>query len=487
MKFSNQSSLSLLTDLYQITMAYGYWKTGLHNQEAAFNLFFRHTPFDGGYVVSAGLATVIEYISAFRFTPDDLSYLQSLTTEQGKPLFEKQFLNYLKNLKFECDIDAMEEGEIVFPYEPLLRIKGPLLQCQLFETPFLNILNFQSLIATKASRVCQAANWEPIIEFGLRRAQGVNGGLAASRAAYIGGCFATSNTLAGKLYDIPVRGTHAHSWVMAFSTELESFQAYAKALPDNCILLVDTYNTLQGVARAIEVGKWLRKQGKKLLGIRLDSGDLAKLSRQARQLLNKAGFKEAVIVGSGDLDEYSIADLKMKKSQIDIWGVGTRLVTAYDQPALDGVYKLAAIRKPDGTWQYKFKLSENLSKTSVPGLLKVRRYFLKEKAFIDVIYDEQLGIPTEFTAAELQNPKRKKKISAKMRYSDLMKAIFKSGKLVYKTPSLVKSQQKTLTSLKNFAAGIKRFNNPEKYLVAIEAKLEKIKADLIVRARRGEV
>ena len=275
----------LLTDLYQLTMSAAYWKSGRAEQEAVFHLFFRKLPFGGGYAVAAGLADAVEFLRNFRFEADDLAYLATLTGNDGSPLFGPGFLDYLGKLRMTCDVDAIPEGTVVFPHEPLVRIRGPILQGQLFETALLNVINFQTLIATKAARVCHAANGEPVLEFGLRRAQGPDGAVMASRAAYIGGCASTSNVLAGRRFGIPVRGTHAHSWVMSFDTELEAFRTYADAMPHNCTFLVDTYDTLDGVRHAIEVGRALRERGSKLAGIRLDSGDLAWLSVEARKLL----------------------------------------------------------------------------------------------------------------------------------------------------------------------------------------------------------
>src|SRR5579872_2098236 len=299
----------LLTDLYQLTMAYGYWKLGIHEREAVFHQIFRKQPFKGDYSVACGLATVIEFLQDWHFEEEDIDYLRSLNAVNGHPLFTSDFLDYLKNVRFSCDIDAIPEGTVVFPHEPLLRVKGPLLQCQLIESTLLNIINFQTLIATKASRVCLAACGDSVLEFGLRRAQGPDGALSASRASYIGGCAATSKILAGKLYDIPVRGTHAHSWVTAFADELSAFSAYAEVMPHNCVLLVDTYDTIAGVRHAIEIGKRLRERGAELLGVRLDSGDMAALSIQARQLLDEAGFQQTQIIASNSLDEYAIQQM----------------------------------------------------------------------------------------------------------------------------------------------------------------------------------
>src|SRR5687768_12178981 len=364
----------LCTDLYQLTMASGYFRSGRARDEAVFHLFFRTHPFGGSYAIAAGLEAVVELVEGFRFGADDIDYLASLAAQDGGPEFGADFLDYLRLLRLRVDIDAVPEGNLVFAHEPIVRVRGRLLEAQLLETALLNLINFQTLIATKATRVCQAAAGQPVLEFGLRRAQGVDGGLSASRASYIGGCAATSNVLAGKLYDIPVKGTHAHSWVMSFDSESEAFEGYAKVLPNNCVFLVDTYDTLEGVRRAIIVGKRLRDRGHKLVGIRLDSGDLAYLSIEARKLLDEAGFTDAAIVASNDLDERIIENLKLQGAQIAVWGVGTKLATAYDQPSLGGVYKLGAIQDANGQWQPKLKLSDQVVKTSIPGILQVRRF-----------------------------------------------------------------------------------------------------------------
>jgi nicotinate phosphoribosyltransferase len=350
-------SLALLTDLYELTMACAYWKSGTAEREAAFHLAFRKPPFNGGFTVACGLAAAIEYLNRWRFSEDDLDYLAGIPGRDKQPIFARAFLDYLHKLRFTCDVDAVPEGTVVFPHEPLLRVQGPMLQAQLIETAVLNFLNFQSLVATKAARICLAAQGDPVIEFGLRRAQGVDGGLTASRAAYVGGCVSTSNVLAGKKYGIPVAGTHAHSWVLSFESEAQAFAAYAQAMPNNCVFLVDTFNSLDGVRQAVEAGRQLRRQGHELAGIRLDSGDLAFLSLEARKILDAAGFANTAILASNDLDEYLIASLKQQGAAVNTWGVGTKLATAYDQPALGGVYKLSALRRPDGVWEPKVKLS----------------------------------------------------------------------------------------------------------------------------------
>ena len=383
---------ALLTDLYQLTMGYGYWNSGLAERQAVFHLFFRRCPFAGEYAIACGLDSAIEYLEQLRFSAADVAYLATLRGDDGNPLFDDGFLAYLSRLELSLSIDAMPEGTAVFAHEPLVRVCGPLLQCQLVETALLNIVNFQTLVATKAARICDAARGQPVLEFGLRRAQGVDGALAASRAAYIGGASATSNVLAGRQFDIPVKGTHAHSWVMCFDNEREAFEEYARSMPNNCVFLVDTYDTLRGVRNAIEVGRALRAQGHNLAGIRLDSGDLAHLSREARDLLDRAGFSEVRIVASNDLDEHVIDSLKQQGAAIGVWGVGTKLATAYDQPALGGVYKLAAIADRKGDWQYRIKLSEQSIKVSNPGIQQVRRYSRGNVFIGDCIYDTEIGV-----------------------------------------------------------------------------------------------
>jgi len=474
---------ALLTDLYQLTMAYGYWKSGKADQEAVFELFFRKPPFQCGFTVAAGLAPALEFLSAFCFTEEDTAFLRTLRGNDGQPLFDAGFLEYLRTLKFNCDVAAIPEGTVVFPQEPLMRIQGPILQCQLLETAMLNLINFQSLVATKAARVCLAAQGEPVLEFGLRRAQGVDGALAASRAAHIGGCDATSNVLAGKLFGIPVRGTHAHSWVMSFDGEREAFQAYAEAMPNNCVFLVDTYDTLEGVRRAVEIGRWLRERGHEMTGIRLDSGDLAWLSVESRKILDEAGFPKALIVASNDLDEHIITSLKDQGAKINVWGVGTKLVTAYDQPALGGVYKLGAIRGKDGRWDYKVKLSEQTVKISTPGIHQVRR-FRSEKEFIaDGIYDIEQGAPDTFTIVDPLDSTRRKHLPADTTYEDLLVPIFQQGKKVYHSPPLEEIRRRAQSQLAMFHSGVKRFVNPHQYPVGLELGLHDLKTELILRAR----
>lgn len=479
------SSLALLTDLYQLTMAYGYWKSGVAERQAAFHLFFRKNPFQGGYALTCGLETAIEYLRRFRFHDDDLAYLGSLRGNDGRPLFEPAFLGYLAAMQFACDVDAMPEGTIAFAHEPLLRITGPIIQCQLLETPLLNIINFQTLIATKAARVCDATRGEPVLEFGLRRAQGVDGGISASRAAYVGGCAATSNVLAGKLFDIPVRGTHAHSWVMFFDDELSAFSAYAEAMPNNCVFLVDTYDTLDGVRNAIATGKALRARGHELVGIRLDSGDLAHLSIEARKLLDEAGFSNVAILASNDLDEHIIASLKQQGATIGVWGVGTKLATAYDQAALGGVYKLTAVRDDKGAWRERIKLSEQSVKISNPGLLQVRRYFRDDRMSADLLYDITAGIGDDMVMYDIDDPTRERRIGPRDRHEDLLVPVFRRGEQIYEPPDLHAVRDRARTQFGRVDMRTRRFLNPQLYPVGLERRVHERKLALVAEARAG--
>lgn len=475
-------SLALLTDLYQLTMAYGYWKHARDQQPAVFHLTFRRQPFGGGFSVACGLAAAVEFLNRFAFDGDDLAYLETLPGADSKPLFEPAFLEFLGRMRFACDVDAIPEGTVVFPHEPLVRVQGSILQCQILETALLNVINFQTLIATKAARVCLAARGEPVLEFGLRRAQGIDGGLAASRAAYVGGCAATSNVLAGRLYGIPVRGTHAHSWVMSFDDELTAFEAYAAALPNNCVFLVDTYDTLDGVRRAVEVGRRLRETGHDLLGIRLDSGDLAWLSIEARKILDAAGFVDAAIVASNDLDEHIIASLKDQGAKIAVWGVGTKLVTAFDQPALGGVYKLSAVQRADGKWHYMVKLSEQAVKVSTPGILQVRRFTGPDGHVADMIYDIHGG-PGANVLVDPLDPTRRKRLPADAPYRDLLVPVFRLGQQVDRLPDLVAAKKHAAQELAACHAGIKRFVHPHRYPVGLEEGLFELKQRLVLSAR----
>lgn len=468
-----QANLSMLTDLYQLTMSYGYWKADKHQDQAAFHLFYRKAPFGGEYAIVAGLDYAVEVMKNFHFSSDDIEYLATLTGNDGNPLFEQGFLDYLHNLKFTCDVDAMPEGTLALPNQPLLRIVGPIVECQILETVLLNIINFQTLVATKAARVVAAADGDSVLEFGLRRAQGIDGSVAASRAAYIGGCDATSNVLAGKLFDIPVKGTHAHSWVMSFSDEQEAFETYAAAMPNNCVFLVDTYDTLEGVKKAIAVGQQLADKGYRMAGIRLDSGDLAELSKDARELLDEAGFTDALIVASNDLDEGTIQQLKADGAKIAVWGVGTKLATAYDQPALGGVYKLAAIRSTTAdAWSYRVKLSEDAIKVSNPGVQQVQRYTGDEGEWLaDVLVneaekDDGRTLVDQSFGAEVSLPER-----AKVQY--LLQPVFRQGQCVMDESDVHQSRQLALDELAQWQ------NTSTDVIQGLSVALDALKADLI--------
>ncbi|HEY4299904.1 MAG TPA: nicotinate phosphoribosyltransferase [Candidatus Didemnitutus sp.] len=474
---------ALLTDLYQLTMAYGYWKSGTHAKEAVFHLFFRKAPFQSGFTIVAGLEDAIAWLRGLHFSASDLAYLATLTGNDERPLFEPAFLAFLGEFRFTCDVDAVPEGTVVFPNEPLLRVRGPILQAQIVETALLNFINFQTLIATKAARICQAAGDEPVLEFGLRRAQGVDGALAASRSAYIGGCAATSSVLAGQCFGIPVRGTHAHSWVMSFADEPEAFRAYAEAMPNNSIFLVDTYDSIEGVRRAVEAGRWLRRHGHEMAGIRLDSGDLAYLSIEARRILDEGGFPKAVIVASNDLDEHIIASLKQQGARIGLWGVGTKLVTAFDQPALGGVYKLSALRDPAGAWEYKLKLSEQAAKISTPGILQIRRFARNGEFVGDMIFNEAAPPGGNRVLVDPTNVSRRKGIGIDATAEDLLVPVFRGGRLVYALPALAAIRARAHAQMACLHRGTKRLLNPHEYPVGLEPGLFELKTQLIFKAR----
>lgn len=465
-------------------MAYGYWKNRMQEREAVFHIFFRKNPFQSGYSIACGLADVIDCLHHLALDKEERRYLETLTDQNNQPLFGKDFLDYLQRLNFSCDVDAVPEGTVVFPDEPVIRVRGPLLQAQLLETILLNLIGFQTLIATKASRICTAAAGDPIIEFGLRRAQGINGAMAASRAAYIGGCTGTSNVLAGMRYGIPVMGTHAHSWIMAFNDEKAAFEAYARTLPNNCIFLVDTYDTLAGVRNAIHIAKNLQQQGYKALGIRLDSGDLAYLSIETRRLLDEAGFPEMKIVATNELDEYIITSLKAQGAKINIWGVGTKLVTSYDEPALGCVYKLGAIKQEDGNWSPRLKLSEQLAKMSTPGILQTRRFRFEWEFIGDMIYNEAALKRDERTILHPTDITRSKTIPAAAVAEDLLIPVFRKGKQVYPDVDIQNTRQHAANQLQHFHSSIKRLLNPHEYPVGLEAGLHRLKTDLIAKWRK---
>ena len=473
-------NLTMMTDLYELTMMNGYLRYGKDKNRACFDLFYRRRGDVTAYAVAAGLEQVIEYVQNLRFTQEDIEYLRSLA------IFDDAFLSYLSDFHFTGEILAVPEGTIVFPDEPILRVIAPIMEAQLLETALLNIINHQTLIATKAARVVQSARGDKVLEFGLSRAQGPDAGIYGARASIIGGCQATSNVLTGQLFGVPVGGTHAHSWVMSFEDELTAFRAYADVFPDNCLLLVDTYDTLgSGVPNAITVFKELRARGKEPVGIRLDSGDLAFLSRQARVMLDDAGFPNAKIFASGDLDEEVIWDLKAQGAAIDVWGVGTRMITSMDNPALGGVYKLAA-EEVDGKFVPRIKISENPAKITNPGVKQLYRFYDRRsgKALADLLaLDEEdfsSGEPLEIFDPE-NTWKRMTLCDYRMR--QLLVPVFENGELVYDSPALSEIAAYAKQEMETFWDEYKRLNRPHRYKVDLSQKLYDLKLQLLANRR----
>lgn len=471
-------NLTLLTDLYELTMMQGYYKTKNDNR-VVFDAFFRENPFKGGYSIMAGLEQVIDYVKNLRFDEEDIEYLRSLH------IFEEDFLDYLKDFKFSGDIYAIPEGSIIFPREPLVKVIAPVMEAQLLETALLNIVNHQCLVATKASRVCDAAEGDGVMEFGLRRAQGPDAGTYGARAAVIGGCNGTSNVLAGKLFNVPVKGTHAHSWIMSFPDEYTAFKKYADLYPDACILLIDTYDTIKsGLPNAIRVFKEMKEAGikPKLYGIRMDSGDLAYLSKKVRAMLDEAGFPDAVISASNDLDEHLIASLKRQGATITSWGVGTHLITAKDNPSFGGVYKLAAIEK-DGKFEPKIKLSENTEKVTNPGNKTIYRIYTKDQHKIeaDVIcfVDEKINENEDLNLFSPTSPwKRTKYEAGTFTVREMLVPIFKNGECVYTSPSVMEIRDICAKEKDTLWAECRRFDNPHQTYVDLSKKLYDVKQDL---------
>ena len=475
----------LLTDLYQLTMAQGYWECGKENTQACFHMFFRDYPFNGGYAVACGMAQLADIVDGFSFSEDDLEYLSSIPAPGGGMLFKREFIDYLRDFSLSVDIDAVAEGEIVFPYEPLVRVAGPIMECQLLETALLNCVNFETLIATKAARVCMAAA-APVAEFGLRRAQGAAGGVWASRAAVVGGCASTSNVLAGKLFDLPVSGTHAHSWVMSFPDELSAFRAYAEAFPTNCVLLVDTYDVVKGIENAITVGLEMRERGEKLSGIRIDSGDLAWLAKMARSMLDEAGLDDCGIVLSNDLDEYTIHSIREEGAHVMSWGVGTKLATAYDQPSLGGVYKLSATREDSSSdWVDHVKISESSAKLTTPGVLNVRRYYFEDGRIAgDMVFDTNAAINEGEIIVDPMDGLRRKKLSGKP-YRELLAPLARAGKTVLSDEcrNAIAARSRTKQGLATLDESQKRTLNPHTYPVGLDKDLFERRRALVAHLR----
>lgn len=479
---------ALYTDLYQLTMAQGYLESGIGDEAATFHMYFRAYPFQGGYAIACGMAELADILDAYRFSEDDVAYLGSLDAPGGGKLFSERFLDYLRTFKLDVRVDAILEGTVVFPNEPLVRVQGSIMQCQMLETLLLNCVSFQTLIATKASRICQAADGRPVTEFGLRRAQGT-GGLWASRAAIVGGCDSTSNVLAGKEFHLPVSGTHSHSWVMSFPDELTAFREYARISPENTSLLVDTYDAEQGIKNAITVGLEMKERGQQLRAIRIDSGDLAWLAKMARRMLDDAGLEDVKIMLTNDLDETLIQSILDEGAPVDIWGVGTKLSTAYDQPTLGGVYKLSAIKAPgDDAWTDRLKISESVTKLTTPGVLDIRRYYDDDgKIAGDMVFDvNEVPAPDgSQVIVDPFDPLRQKQLAGK-RFETLLHPLFREGHSVLTKSAVcaLDAKERARVGLAALDESQLRMLNPHTYPVGLERKLHDRRQRLVAELRQ---
>jgi len=467
---------ALLTDLYQLNMAYAHFRQHTGGTRVVSDLFFRANPFGGGYAVAAGLATAIEYLEQLRFSETDIAYLASLN------LYDAAFLAFLRDFRFAGDVAAIVEGTPVFPALPLLRVTADVISVHLVETALTNIIGHQTLIATKAARIVQAAAPGRVLEFGLRRAHGPDAGLLGARASVIGGCMATSNVLAGKSFGAQVAGTHAHAWVQFWQDEELAFRNWAQAVPGGALFLVDTYDTLKsGLPNALKVARSLAAQGGKFLGVRLDSGDLAYLSKRARQMMDDAGFADAIVVASSDLDEHVIQDLQRQGARIDVWGVGTNLITAHDEPALGCVFKLAAVEQ-DGQWQPRLKISDNVEKVTNPGVKQVVRICQADTGMaagdLLILHDEPLPEGDAITLFDPVHPWKRKTIEG-FTARPLLIDIFRGGRLVYQPPALLEIQQHLSTELAGFWEEYRRLLNPQEYPVDLSPKLWQLKQEML--------
>ena len=478
MVVSDKLNLTMLCDFYELTMGAGYFANGYTDRITYFDLFFRRCPDGGGFAIAAGLEQIVQYIQDLHFDPEDIAYLR------GRKCFNEDFLNYLANFKFTGDIWAVPEGTPIFPREPIITVRAPAIQAQLVETYLLLCVNHQSLIATKANRVVRAAEGRTVLEFGSRRAQGADAAILGARAAYIGGCHGTACTISDQLYGVHAGGTMAHAWVQMFDSEYEAFKAYVKMFPNNATLLVDTYNTLKsGVPNAIRAfNEVLKPMGITKCGIRLDSGDLAYLTREARKMLDEAGWTDCKISVSNSLDEYIIRDILRQGAQIDMFGVGERLITAKSEPVFGGVYKLAAIEEPDGTVVPKIKISENVEKITNPHHKKLYRFYAKDtgKAIADylTVYDEVVDDSKDMTIFDPDATWKTKRVY-NFTARELQVPVFKDGKLVYKLPSLEEIRAYCLAQVDTLWDEVKRFDNPQTYFVDLSQKLWDIKYDLL--------
>ena len=477
------TDVSLNTDLYELTMAQGFWESGLTEAQACFTVFFRDNPFRGGYAVACGTGQIADLVENFRYTEEDVAYLASVEAPGGGALFKSEFLDWLRTFRMDVDVWAAREGEVVFPREPIVRVQGPVIACQLIETALLNLVNFQTLVATKAARVVQAAEGHAVSDFGLRRAQGPDGGLAVARASFVGGASSTSNCLAGKIYGIPVFGTHAHSWVMAFPSELDAFRAFARSMPKNCCLLVDTYDVRQGLANAVTVAKEMEAVGERLSAVRIDSGDLAKLSKLAREMFDEAGLPYVKVSASNDLDEYTIQSLFAQGAPIDSFGVGTKLATCDPQPSLGGVYKLAAVRKAgEDAWRPVMKLSEMAYKRTIPGIQHVVRFVDEAGCPVgDVIVDDAVATGEPGLAVDVLDSERAYDFTA-FEAHELLVQVVAGGKSTGAAGTLGEAKRRCRDALMHLDPAVRRFLNPQIYPVGIERGL----ADLRLRLAREE-
>ena len=481
---SRPTDVAMLTDLYELTMAQGLWENGKQDEQGCFTAFYRNHPFESAYAVMCGSAELADLVENLRFTDEDIDYLAGLSAPAGGRMFNPAFLEYLRAFRPHVDIDAVPEGALVFPREPMVRVTGSMLECQLLETALLNAIGFQTLVATKTARVVAAAKGRPVAEFGLRRAQGPDGGMAVARASYIAGCASTSNVLAGRKYGIPVSGTHAHSWVMAFDSELEAFRAFAQSSPKNCTLLIDTYDLREGVENAIIVAHEMEAAGERLAGIRIDSGDLAKLSAYVRGRLDEEGLDYVKIVVSNDLDEYTIQSLLNQGAPVDSFGVGTKLATCYDQPALGCVYKLAAHRaSADDPWTPVLKLSEQPDKRTIPGIQQVHRYVDGAGSPVcDMIFDEAYlegEGATRGTTLVAVNDAALVTSVAGLSYHELLEPVVRDGQAVGPRESIEVARERCKTELGALDAAYKRFLYPQTYMVGMELGLARVRDELV--------
>ncbi len=480
------SDVALNTDLYELTMAQGYWESGMMEGEGCFNVFFRDAPFHGGYAIACGMGQIADLVENFVYDEESIAYLASLQAPGGGAMFKPGFLDYLRNFRMRVSVDAIPEGELVFPREPMVRVQGPIIDCQLIETALLNLVNFQTLVATKTARVVYAAEGHPVSDFGLRRAQGPDGGLAVARASYIGGASSTSNVLAGKIYGIPVFGTHAHSWVMSFPTELDAFRAFAASSPKNCCLLLDTYDVREGIKNAIIVGKEMEERGEKLSAVRIDSGDLARLSKAARTAFDEAGLPYVKISASNDLDEYTIQSLFAQGAPIDSFGVGTKLATCDPQPSLGGVYKLSATRvHASDPWDPVIKLSEQAYKRTIPGVQHIRRYYDASGVPVgDMIVDDSVdsgdassmvNVLDELTSYDLSDATPR----------ELLVRLVEDGHRVGEGESIEVAKARCREAIMHLDPATKRFLNPQYYPVGLERGLARLRNELAIAEATG--